>query len=70
MIPLGKGLATEAAKVPSGYLRRMSGKMIIPSHCIRLMDCVGQGEIVCSHSSSDNIRKNGECIHTKIPLFN
>ena len=45
MIPLGKGLATEAAKVPSGYLRRMSGKMMIPSHCIRLMDCVGQGEV-------------------------
>lgn len=45
MIHLGKGLATEAAKVPSGYLRRMSGKMIISSHCIRLMDCVGQGEI-------------------------
>ena len=47
MTPLGKGDATKkdsASRVPSAYLRQMSGKMMIPSHCIRLMDCVGEGK--------------------------
>ena len=34
--------------VPSTYFRRMSGRMLIPSHCIHLMDCIGQGQVyVC-----------------------
>ena len=52
MIPLGKGDAAKkdsASRVPSAYLRQMSGKMMIPSHYIRLMDCVGEGE-VCAQS--------------------
>ena len=34
-----------AARAPSPYLRQLSSKMTIPSHCIHLMDCIGQGEV-------------------------
>ena len=63
-IPPGDGLApgrSPAARVTSMYLRQMSGKMIIPSRCIRLVDCVGQGEDVLgvcslSHSSAKHTK--------------
>ena len=32
-------------RAPSPYLRQISSKMIIPSDCIHLMDCIGQGEV-------------------------
>eukprot|EP00731_Ephydatia_muelleri_P038735 Em0884g3a len=31
-------------KVPSSYLRHMTVKMFVPGHCLKLLDCVGQGE--------------------------
>ena len=30
-------------KVPSGYLRHMTAKMLVPGRCLKLLDCVGQG---------------------------
>lgn len=47
-LPPGNGLASgkdQLTGVPSNYLQQMSENMIIPSRCIRLMDCVGQGEV-------------------------
>lgn len=32
-------------RASSPYLRQISSKMIIPSNCIHLMDCIGQGEV-------------------------
>ena len=63
-IPPGDGLVpgrSPLARVTSTYLRKMSGKMIIPSRCIRLVDCVGQGEDVLgvcslSHSSAKHTK--------------
>nr|BAA81715.3 protein tyrosine kinase [Ephydatia fluviatilis] len=31
-------------KIPSNYLRHLSGKMLIPEQCLQIMDCIGQGE--------------------------
>lgn len=33
-------------KIPSNYLRHLSGKMLIPEQCLQIMDCIGQG--VCA----------------------
>ena len=57
-------------RVPSNYLHQMSQKMIIPSHCIRLMDCVGQGEVyvqVWGAPSSFNILSTSET-HNKVEV--
>eukprot|EP00731_Ephydatia_muelleri_P015946 Em0009g370a len=31
-------------RVPSGYLRQLSGTMLIPGDCLSVLDCIGQGE--------------------------
>lgn len=33
-------------RVPSGYLRQLSGTMLIPGDCLSVLDCIGQGTLV------------------------
>lgn len=67
----GNSLASSkdpVTRVPSNYFHQMSRNMIIPSHCIRLMDCVGQGrvyEALLPHS----IFFHSSETHTKVEVW-